>query len=390
MRNQHKSAPFVAALTLSSVLAMIALTMLVTLSCACGGKKGSAAGGAGGAGATKTKRAAGPRVVVAIRPTSTRWPRSLALHGTLDASETVQIAARVDGPIADVRVDLGDRVERNQVLARIVATDFAARNVQSGADLEQARADLARLERLGSAQLATAQAIEQARTRVAVAQAQRALSGRQVTDTTVRAPFRGAISKRYISRGAYARVGGPLFDLVAVEDLRLALEVPERYAAEVGIGDLVRVRPDGSAAQEAVESPIVRVSPVIDPARRTFRVEASVSAERGLRPGMFVIASIALGEPLEAVRVPRSAVFTVLGEDRVVRVVHGKAEPVKVELIGEDGGDSIVQGVTSRDLVVTRSGASLAPGTAVRIEDSGPPRASQAVPAPAGAVPSDG
>lgn len=368
------------AAALGCALAMIAST---TPLAACKPEGPGASGGAG-AGGTKTKRASGPRIVVAIHPTSTQWPRAVSLHGTLDASEAVQIAARVDGPLAEVRVDLGDRVAQNQVLARIVATDFAAKNVQSGAELEQARSDLARLERLGNSQLVTTQAIEQARTRVAVAQAQRALSSRQVADTTVRAPFRGAISQRYVSRGAFARVGTPLFDLVAVDELRLALEVPERYARDVGIGELVRVRADGSAGQEAVESPIVRVSPVIDPARRTFRVEATVSAERGLRPGMFVVASIALGAPLEAARVPRSAVFTVLGEDRVVRIIDGKAEPTPVELIGEDGADSIVQGLTSADLVITRSGASLAPGTAVRIEDTRTPRAEQAAPTPSG------
>ena len=363
-------------MTLSVALALFAVTLPLG---ACKSDKAGAAGGhgAGGAGATKGKRASGPRVVLAAHPSATRWPRTVALHGTLDASDTVQIAARVEGPVAEVRVDLGDRVERNQVLARLVATDFAARNVQSGADLEQARADLARLERLGASQLTTVQAIEQARTRVAVAQAQRALSGRQVADTTVRAPFRGAISRRYVSRGAYARVGAPLFDLVAVEDLRLALEVPERYAPEVGLGALVRVRPDGTAAQDTVESPIVRVSPVIDAARRTFRVEASVSAAHGLRPGMFVIASIVLGEAVDAARVPRSAVFTVLGESRVVRVVEGKAEPVAVVLLGEDGADSIVQGVSASDLVITRSGASLAPGAAVRLEGDAAPRAEQ-------------
>jgi membrane fusion protein (multidrug efflux system) len=381
MRKRPESARVLGAVALSCALALGSATTLLG---ACKGAAGGAGGGggAGGAGATKTKRASGPRLVLALHPTATRWPRTLTLHGTLDASETVQIAARVDGPIADVRVDLGDRVTQNQVLARIVATDFAARNVQSGADLEQARADLARLERLGASQLATASAIEQARTRVAVAQAQRALSGRQVADTTVRAPFRGAISRRYVSRGAFARIGTPLFDLVAVDDLRLALEVPERYAPEVGLGELVRVRPDGSAAQETVESPIVRVSPVIDAARRTFRVEASVSSEHGLRPGMFVIASIALGEPLEAVRVPRSAVFAVLGEDRVVRVVDGKAEPLTVELIGEDGSDSIVQGLTAADLIITRSGASLAPGTLVRVDAASPARAAQPAPTP--------
>jgi membrane fusion protein (multidrug efflux system) len=355
--------------------AHLAFAALLALGSACSAKSsGPGSGGGspgGGAGAKGAKRARGPRVVVAAHPTPTVWPRTVLLHGTLEASESVELAARVDGPLDEVRADLGDVVAPGAVLARVATADFATRDARAAAELAQAESELARAEQLAASQLAPAQAVEQARTRVAVARAERALTAQKLADTSVRAPFRGTIARRYVSRGAYVRAGTPLFSLVAVDTLRLVLEVPERYARDIHIGDAVRVRDEGAPANAEVTATLTRLSPIVDPARRTFRAEADAPGDAGLRPGMFVTAALALGAPVEAVRVPRSAVFTVLGQERVVRVMGDRATPTDVTRIGEDGADAIVEGVNASDLVVTRSAAGLAPGTAVRIDADG-------------------
>jgi RND family efflux transporter MFP subunit len=372
--------------------ARLALAALLALLCACGGKSGApggpGGGGRGGPGAPGggAKRARGPRVVVAAHPTSTQWPRTVLLHGTLEASESVELAARVEGPLDAVHADLGDVVAPGTVLARVATADFATRDARAAAELAQAESEFARTEQLAAVQLAPAQAVEQARTRVTVARAERALTAQKLADTAVRAPFRSAIARRFVSRGAFVRAGTPLFALVAVDTLRLVLEVPERHVRDVHAGDTVRVRDDAAPASAEVTATLTRLSPVVDPTRRTFRAEATVPGDAGLRPGMFVTAALALGAPLDAVRVPRSAVFTVLGQERVVRVAGDRATPADITLIGEDGADAIVQGVSASDLVVTRSAAGLAPGTAVRVDDGAQP-APAAAPRGEGAEP---
>src|SRR5690606_2116717 len=213
--------------------------------------------------------------------------------------------------------------------------------------------------------LASAEQLEQARTRERVLAAQRRLAGRQLRDTRVVAPFDGAIAARHVSPGAFVRVGAPLFDLVATSPLRLALDVPERHAPEVRVGTEVTVHHEGGAP---IEARVARVAPIVDPATRTFRalVDVPVAAgERGLRPGMYVRASLALGVVEDAVSVPRAAVFEVLGRSRVVEVVDGRAQPRDVELVGEGEGTAIVRGLSGAHDVVTRSPGLLAPGTEV-------------------------
>lgn len=341
---------------------MIASLVVLTIACGCGQEeRGAASGGA--------RASAGPRAVIAARAEAVPFRRTLVLGGTLEAPERVEVAARVEGAVVALGAELGDRVARGSTLARITPEDFAARVAQSQAELAQARLDLARAERLAQGELATDEQLEQARTRVRVVEAQRALAARQLRDTRVIAPFDGAIAARLVSPGAFVRVGTPLFVLVATSPLRLAIDVPERMAASVREGTPVSVEVElGEGAPEAAR--VARVSPVVDPETRTFRTEVEVEAPEGsaFRPGMYVRASLDLGEVDDAVRVPRPAVFEVLGRSRVVEIVEGRTRPCDVEIVGEGEGVAVVRGLAPGALVVARSPGLLAPDTEVRVE----------------------
>lgn len=339
------------------LLAMLLATLL-------GGCSGSGGGPARGG------EPAGPRQVMTARPEAIAWTQTIELGGTLEAPERVEIAARIEGAVIGLEVDLGDTVERGDTLARITPEDFSARVAQADAELAQARVELERLEAMVSRELASEQQLEQARTRSRVAQAQRRLAGRQLADTRVIAPFDGAIAERLVSPGAFVRIGTPLFVLVATSPLRLAIDVPEAHARAVQVGTVCRVLHESGGALEAR---VTRVAPVVDPATRTFRalVEVPADASSAMRPGMFVRARIALGVLDDVVRVPRAAVFEVLGRARVALVVDGRIEPRDVELVGEEEGSAIVRGVGATHEVVVRSPGLLAPGTEVASAPAG-------------------
>ncbi len=305
------------------------------------------------------------------RPAPHPYPRLVVLHGTLEPRESVQIAARVEGPLTTVRVDLGDHARAGETLAIIASSEFRAQVAEADAQLAQARSDFARLEGIDRPEVVSRQEVEQARTKVSVAEATRTVAAQNLRDARVVAPFDGTVSRRYVAPGAFVRVGNPLFDFVADGPMRLVLEVPERFVHEVGAGTKVRVRPDGTA-ETGFDAEVVRVAPTIEPATRTFRVEASVEPHEGaLRPGMFVLGTITLGMAEDAFAVPRSAVYSVLGQDRVTLVVDGVAQHRDVELVGEREGEAFVRGLAATDLVIVRGGASIPPGIEVRPDGPG-------------------
>lgn len=343
------------------------LSLICFALAACSG--GASSGGGRGAAA-----ASGPRLVVTARPEPTVWQRTLELGGTLEAPERVEIAARIEGAVVSLAADLGDRVSEGQVLARITSEDYAARVAQSRAELAQARQELTRAEQLMAGELAPREALERAHTKVSVAEAQHSLASRQLRDTRVLAPFDGAIAERRVSPGAFVRVGTPLFVLVATSPLELAIDIPERLAGEIGESTVVRVRSEGGAE---VEGRVTRLAPVIDPASRTLRARIEVPSGEGntLRPGMFVRARIDLGGSDDASRVPRPAVFEVLGQARVVEIVDGLAQARDVELLGEEEGIAIVRGLPATSEVIVRSPGLVAPGTEVRVQPADAPAA---------------
>ena len=82
------------------------------------------------------------REVQVVPATEDRLVRAITVTGTLAAEEQVTLSMKVTGRLQDLYVDLGSRVTRGQVLARLTPTDFNLRENQAEAALQQARARL--------------------------------------------------------------------------------------------------------------------------------------------------------------------------------------------------------------------------------------------------------
>jgi len=338
------------------------VVVLTALLCACG----KTAPGPGGA-ATGAKPSAPPREVVIASPVPHPWPRSVVLHGTLEARERVQIAARVPGPIGRLKAELGDSFPTGAMLAQIDSAQILAELAEADAELAHARAQLARIDAVSSPEAVSRREADEARTRAVTADARQQVAAQRLKDLRIVTPFAGTIARRYISLGAFVKAGDALFDFVSTGPLRLALEVPERFTGEVGVGTRLRIEPrDVQGA--GTEAEIVRVSPALSEQTRTLRVEATVDAEgTSLRPGTFVLSTIALGTVADAMQLPRTAVYSMLGQDRVTVIdAQQRAAFRDVDLVGDQDGFAYVRGVTANDRVVAQSGATVAPGSIVK------------------------
>lgn len=361
-----------------------------------------------------------PRPVRVVPAAVVRVPRTVAVTGTLAAEEQVVLALKVPGRLAELRVDLGTRVRRGEVVARLDPSDFQLRLEQAEAALAQARARLGlppqgtddrvdpaetaivrqaravleearltreRMVRLWEQQLvARAQldaavaaervaegryqdAIEEVRNRQALLAQRRTeveLARQALADTVLTAPVDGVIRERRASVGEFLAAGAPVATLVRIHPLRLVLAVPERAAAEVRVGQEVEVTVEGDPA--VYRGRVARLSPAIHEANRTLTVEAEVPNERGrLRPGAFARAQIVLGVAQPAVFVPASALVIFAGVEKVLtvkdgriverRVTTGRREPDRVE---------IVEGLAAGEPVVVEPG-NLAPGQPVAV-----------------------
>lgn len=141
-----------------------------------------------------------------------------------------------------------------------------------------------------------------------------------------------AIAARLVSVGEYVREGTPLFRLIDDDPIKLRAAVPERYAADVNVGQAAKVRVEAYA--DEFTGRVTRINPQIDPASRTFTVEVLIpnSAHR-LKAGAFARASVLTRVDDRVVFVPREAVVNFAGVSKVFTVgADGKAIEHAVEV----------------------------------------------------------
>jgi RND family efflux transporter MFP subunit len=373
--------------------------------------------------AAQAENASTPRPVKTARITEASLTRTITVTGTLAAEEQVVLGFKVPGRVADVRVDLGSRVSKGQVVSTLVDTDFTLRVRQAEAALSQARARLglppdgdddavdpektalirqrravatdARLNRdrtktfverglspraaLESAEAALEvaegqyqDAIEEIRNRQGVLAQRRSeleLARQQLQDTVLRAPLDGAVRERQVSVGEYRAAGDAVMTVVRTHPLRLQLSVPERETQGLRTGLPVRVRVEGDAAEHPGR--LERIGAAIVETNRTLPVEAVVpNPADALRPGQFATADIEVSRDDRVLVVPRDAIVTFAGIQKVLTVVEGRVQERRIRTGRRDGQRvEVLDGLRSGDLIILEPG-DLIDGVPVRPDSS--------------------
>ncbi len=235
------------------------------------------------------------------------------LKGHLEPFELVALPARVNGYLKAIHVDLGDRIRQGEVIAELSVPELEAQTRMASAKLAKARAELARAERILQFKTriakrlhrlvqqrqgtVTAEEIDRADNEQAAAEAEAQVLKAQVSVAEaevenlkatlafaqIRAPFDGIVTRRLVHTGALVSAVTPIVELVSTAKLRLVMEVPERIAPYLRVGDSVRAR-FHALPGEVFKAKVVRIAAALDPGGK-LRAEAELPFAAGLVPG---------------------------------------------------------------------------------------------------------
>jgi membrane fusion protein, multidrug efflux system len=246
--------------------------------------------------------------------------RTYPAEGVVEAVRQSTVAAQTQGRIVELKVDVGDRVRRGDVIARIdpqeasqVVATAEAQVAQAQAALTNARVNLERTKKLVDQKFVSEAALDKAETDFASAQAQvaaaKAAAGQARTGkgyTIIAAPFSGVVATRHVDLGEMAQPGKPLVTLFDPKDLRALVTVPQARLAEMR-----------SPIEASVEIPTlgkrltaraVTVLPSADARTHTTQVRLDLPDPlEGVYPGMFARGYFTLGTAKKLI-VPASAV----------------------------------------------------------------------------------
>jgi len=329
-----------------------------------------------------------PAPVTVVTPQVAQVTEEIRLTGTLTAERSARLSPRVDGLVARLRVDAGDRVKRGAPLleldaavarlalerARAGAVEAEARHAEALRLADEAarlvaerhlpRTELARREadaKLSAAALAAAKAAEREQDEL-------------VKRHVLPAPFDGVVARRMTDVGEWVTRGTPVIELVATDRIRLDVQAPQERFTEIREDAPVEVYPDARGG-EALSGRIAARVPVSDPTARTFLVRILVDDAGGrLLPGTSATAAIQLPGRQTALVVPRDALLRYPDGTHSVFVVRDSGGGTTVEerrvTLGR-GGERIevLDGLAPGERVVVRGNESLRNGQAVRIAD---------------------
>jgi membrane fusion protein (multidrug efflux system) len=295
--------------------------------------------------------------------------------GTLEAGESVDVAAEIDGVVRALPFPEGGQVAAGALIARLDDVQLAAEAQRAEALRDQSRAMFERVRSVVDQGAGAPQDLDDATAAMKVAEANLDLAKARLAKTRVTAPFAGTAGIRRVSPGAFVRAGTTLTDLAQIDRLRLTFSVPERLLGRLAVGAAVRVETTANAGQ-VIEGKIAIIEPQLDEQSRSARVVAHVdNAGRLMRPGMSASVALVLGERAEALTVPGPAVFVTAGQTFVYVVTPAGVVARTPVQLGTRMADAVevLAGLAEGQQVVTAGHQKLYDGAKVAPMNAGAP-----------------
>jgi RND family efflux transporter MFP subunit len=300
--------------------------------------------------------AAGPEASVST-PTETfalkkgKITSNLQIPGELIAYRQVDLYAKVNSFVKDLKVDIGSRVSAGQLLVTLEAPELSAQLAAAESRMKSQEAIYISSNATYNRMLKTSNRpgtiarndleIAKAKMESDLAQWDAAKASYTEASTilqylTISAPFDGVISSRNVNLGAYVGPSGkgsesPIFTLQELKHLRLVISVPEANKSYINLGDEVAFTVKAFPS-EVFTAKISRRADALDPQLRAERIELDVyNPDNRLSPGMVAEAKISLRGSDSSFVVPRSAVVNSTEGVYLIRSDDGKAERLPVK-----------------------------------------------------------
>jgi len=337
-----------------------------------------------------------PATLVAVdKILSEPLSQTVPVIGRLVARRTGEVASRTGGAVAEIRVDVGDRVEKDQVVATLVKDPLqwqrnlrAAEVTQAQAALKTSRArvgqlkqELKRLEDLRKSAAFSQARRDDKRLEVVTAESEVAESDAALKRTRanlklaeidlfnadIRSPYAGVITNRLTESGAYVKAGDSVITLIDDTSLEIEADVPAQRVGGLAQGTGVTFRFTGGAEMPAEVRAVV---PEENPLTRTRTVRFTATFNDGitnLAASQSVTLNLPAGAARNVVTVHKDAILNRKGRTLVFVVEDGTAR-IRPVILAEAVGSrfEVVQGLKSGEVVVVRGNERLRPNQKVR------------------------
>lgn len=315
----------------------------------------------------------GPTPVFTKKARTAEVVNKQTVTGNLQSAKISIVAGIEAGRAEEVKFKVGDKIKKDQILARvddrhlkhdIAILDAQLKELDAKAkklnnELEIHKLDLKALETAikkfkGSVSdkdirrsrlviITTEGLLIELNTSKETLKIKKDKLNTALIDTVIKAPFDGVILERFVEKGAWLANGGKVAKLQSY-DLEAILEIPEKIKPEdLKKGDIKIYTRDNKTALKVSS---LRLLPQIDTESRNYRMIASLTEGQKLIPGMSLKAEIPNGKKQKHLLIPTDAIQRNGAGYFVFKVIPGKAGtsalPVKVKILFRSGNETAV------------------------------------------------
>jgi membrane fusion protein, multidrug efflux system len=244
----------------------------------------------------------------------------LVLSGRTEADKRVTVTARTGGVLTELRIRRGSKVEAGDIIAVLSDDARRAQVAQAKSLVTQRQTELDAKRRLIASGAMPRLELVNLEAQLEAAQAALATAEAELERGVIRAPWAGTVQDTTVEVGgaAFSFQGREIATIVALDPMLAVVEVSERRLAGITVGNTAEVK---LVTGEIVTGKVRFVAKSATQNTRTYRVEVEIPNSDGKIPdGITAEVSLPV-EPVQAARVPRSALTIASNGDIGVRTV---------------------------------------------------------------------
>lgn len=292
----------------------------------------------------------------------------ISLVGVVNASKDVDVISEAQGLVTDTKVKVGDYVKSGTVLFKIDDVIMQSNLASAEINYLKAKRDFERSETLYQENSISAAQLDLARLGVKAAEGQLTLAKKKLNDTKIKAPISGTINKRMVDRGTMVNPGTPVANIVDVSTLKVLLNISEKDAFQIKVGEQAEVTTDvypgmkfyGRIDNIASKSDEAHTYPV--------EVKLSNSSSHPLKAGMFARVVFTSQSNEKSLAIPRESLVGSI-KDAYVYTIENKIAKLKNVVIGKTSSNflEVLSGLKENEVVVVNGQNNLSDNSKVVI-----------------------
>lgn len=344
---------------LGNKLGLLAMGLLLLLSTACNNPEHK----------KEAKKAPAAKIqkVEVVHPKQRSFIAEVLITGTARPNQTVTLYAMESGMLSLIRKDIGDTVKKGETIAVLDNPELRQQQLKLQAELNGKKSIYERLRAVyeKTPALTNIQMVENAEAEYLAVKAQLAGVNDRIGFLTVRAPFSGTVTQRFVDKGSLIQSGlnqsnpQAIVEIQETDPIRLTLPVPESDAVGIKKGmDVDITFPELSG--ETIPAKVSRISNALDAKSKTMQVEIDMENKDGkIVTGMYAKALLQIGSRDNILSLPIISKISHKNEDYVLAVENNtvKRVPVKIGLSDKDYFEVLNAEITaSMQIIVSGKG----------------------------------